>query len=116
MLNSKLCSAYQQLQKLQYYDIFTVSEYCEQRTGQSVQCINIQQLSQLLNPLNKRDMKRTYYVSTLAFNMIIFWQLSPATSCQFMYRVNTIHLATTHTHGEVATGSNKHMSDKIRTT
>ena len=59
-----------QFQKCRYYEIFTVSEYCEEHTGQS-QCINIQRLSQRLNSLNKRDTKGTQNVSTLAFSMII---------------------------------------------
>ena len=123
-----------QFHKCTYYKIFAVSEYCEQHTGQSQyweqhtcqsqyceqhtcqsQYINQQRLSQCLNYLNKRDTKGTYNVSTLAFNMIITRQLSPATSCRFLHHIDMAHLATTHTHGKVPTGSNKHLSDKTGT-
>ena len=99
----------------QYWEQHTCqSQYCEQHTCQS-QYINQQRLSQCLNYLNKRDTKGTYNVSTLAFNMIITRQLSPATSCRFLHHIDMAHLATTHTHGKVPTGSNEHLSDKIGT-
>lgn len=51
----------------------------------------------------------------LPSNTVTILQLLAATSCRLIYRINTAHLSTTHTHGTVATGSDKHLSDKIRT-